>query len=86
MSAFTLGYGDAATAFFDEHVTADAVHENIAAIDLAGGLAEQDPPLLADILFGARALVELEARWATHLLAAWEDGRSSLAAPAQVAA
>jgi hypothetical protein len=82
-----LGVDDArATEFFDEHVTADAVHENIAAIDLAGGLAEQDPALLADILFGARALVELEARWATHLLAAWEDARSSRAAPAQVAA
>jgi hypothetical protein len=82
-----LGVDDPrATEFFDEHVTADAVHENIAAIDLAGGLVEQDPELLDDILFGARALVELEARWAAHLIEAWEDGNSSLAAPAEVAA
>src|SRR5918995_3486418 len=33
-----LGFSDpAATRFFDEHVEADAVHENIAAVDLAGG-------------------------------------------------
>ena len=32
-----------ATDFFDEHVEADAVHENIAAVDLAGGLARQEP-------------------------------------------
>ena len=32
-----LGLGDDATDFFDEHVTADAVHEAVAAVDLAGG-------------------------------------------------
>jgi hypothetical protein len=59
-----LGFDDPrATAFFDEHVTADAVHENIAAVDLAGGLARQEPALAPDILWGARALVELEGRW-----------------------
>ncbi|HWH94274.1 MAG TPA: iron-containing redox enzyme family protein [Baekduia sp.] len=71
-----------ATEFFDEHVTADAVHENIAAVDLAGGLVRQSPSLTGDVLFGARALVEVEARWAAHLLDAWEAGRSSLADPA----
>ena len=69
---------DGATAFFDEHVEADAVHENIAAVDLAGGLVRQDPSLGPDVLWGARALVALEADWSTGLLAAWEAGRSSL--------
>jgi hypothetical protein len=82
-----LGVDDPrATEFFDEHVTADAVHENIAAMDLAGGLVEQDPAIAGDVLFGARALVELEARWAAHLLDSWEAGRSSLAPPAEVPA
>jgi hypothetical protein len=77
-----LGFDDPrATAFFDEHVTADAVHENIAAVDLAGGLARQEPALARDILWGARALVELEGRWARRLLGAWSAGRSSLLAP-----
>jgi hypothetical protein len=76
-----LGFGERATAFFDEHVEADAVHENIAAVDLAGGLARAEPELAAQIVFGARALDLLERRWAGHLLAAWEAGRSSLRAP-----
>jgi Iron-containing redox enzyme len=76
-----LGFGEDATAFFDEHVEADAVHENIAAVDLAGGLVRQDPAHAADVLWGARALVELERRWAAHLLAAWEAGETSLRAP-----
>jgi hypothetical protein len=76
-----LGYGEEATDFFDEHVEADAVHENIAAYDLAGGLARQEPELAADIIFGARALLYLEDRLARHLLEAWEDGRTSLRQP-----
>jgi hypothetical protein len=81
-----LGLGEDATAFFDEHVVADAVHENIAAVDLAGGLVRQQPDLCADVLWGARALVALDARWAAHLLEAWEAGRSSLRAPLQAVA
>jgi hypothetical protein len=66
------------TAFFEEHVTADAVHENVAAVDLAGGLVRVEPPLVDDIVFGARALVELEARWSTALLDAWQEDRTAL--------
>jgi hypothetical protein len=76
-----LGLGERATAFFDEHVTADAVHENVAAVDLAGGLVRQRPELAAQVLWGARALVALEGRWARHLLSSWEAGRSSLRVP-----
>jgi hypothetical protein len=75
-----LGFGPRATDFFDEHVEADAVHENLAAVDLAGGLARLEPALAGDILWGARALVEVEGRWAQHLLGAWAAGRSSLLA------
>ena len=76
-----LGLDDpAATEFFDEHVEADAVHEAIAAVDLAGGLARAEPQLAGDILWGARALVALERRWADSLLGAWERGESSLRA------
>ena len=73
-----LGLGEDATAFFDEHVTADAVHESIAAVDLAGGLARQEPCLAADILWGARALLAVDGLWARHVMSAWEAGRSSL--------
>ena len=74
-----LGLDDpAATAFFDEHVEADAVHEAVAAVDLAGGLARREPELTGDILWGARALMAVEGRWARSLLAAWDRGESSL--------
>jgi hypothetical protein len=81
-----LGYDGPATDFFDEHVEADAVHENIAAVDLAGGLIRQDPAMAADILFGAAALVEVDARWARWVLERWEGGVSSLRAPTALAA
>jgi len=81
-----LGFDGDATAFFDEHVIADAVHESIAAVDLAGGLVRQDPSLAADVVWGAHALLALERRWAEHVLGAWEDGASSLRSGAAVAA
>jgi Iron-containing redox enzyme len=77
-----LGFDERATAFFDEHVEADAVHENIAAVDLAGGLIREEPALGSDVLWGARALALLDGRWATHVIGAWEAGASSLRAPA----
>ena len=76
-----LGGGEDAIEFFDEHVEADAVHEAVAAHDLAGGLARCEPEVAADIVFGARALMLLETRFAEPILAAWGEGRSSLRAP-----
>ncbi len=73
-----LGYGSPATDFYDEHVEADSVHENIAAYDLAGGLARQEPALAGDILFGVRSLLVTEGLFAGHILDAWERGESSL--------
>lgn len=83
-----LGHGPEATEFFDEHVEADSVHENIAAVDLAGGLIRQEPSLGEDVMFGARVLSEVDARWGRHVFESWSEGRSSLApgAPAPVAA
>jgi hypothetical protein len=76
-----LGLGPDATWFFDEHVEADAVHEQIATHDMCGSLVEDDPRLLGDVLLGAATAVELERRFATHVLDAWTAGRSSLRAP-----
>ncbi|HEV2058576.1 MAG TPA: iron-containing redox enzyme family protein [Solirubrobacteraceae bacterium] len=77
-----LGFASGrATEFFDEHVTADAIHEAVAAVDLAGGLARQQPELTSDILWGAAALAALDGRWARGMLRAWEAGVSSLLIP-----
>jgi hypothetical protein len=81
-----LGLGPEVTGFYDEHIVADAVHENVAAVDLAGGLARQEPALARDVLWGAAALIELEGRFARHLLGAWQAGESSLRVPVASAA
>src|SRR5918912_1389969 len=73
-----LGLRGDATLFFDEHVEADAVHENVAAVDLAGGLVRQDPSQYKSVLWGARTLSLLGQRWASGLLTCWSNGRSSL--------
>jgi hypothetical protein len=73
-----LGYDEAATHYYDEHVEADSVHDMIAAYDLAGGLVADQPDLAHDVLFGAESLFVLEQRFATALLESWSAGRSSL--------
>jgi hypothetical protein len=76
-----LGFGPRATAFYDVHVEADAVHERVAARDLAAGFAASEPDQAGQIFFGARAIMALEARFATALVDAWDAGRSSLRQP-----
>jgi hypothetical protein len=64
--------------FFDTHVVADAHHQTVAATSLAGGLVEQDPKRLNEVVFGALALGKLEAKLTEHVLDAWDRGESSL--------
>jgi hypothetical protein len=73
-----LGFRPPTTTFFDEHVEADAVHEQLAAHALAGTLARQEPALADSIIFGARALAATDARWSSHVLGAWGRGDTSL--------
>ncbi|WP_456788928.1 iron-containing redox enzyme family protein [Cellulomonas sp. P5_C5] len=75
-----LGHDTGTTEYFDEHIEADAVHEQIAGRDLAGGLAEAEPELVGDILFGAAACLYLDELVGQHLLGAWTSGTSSLRA------
>lgn len=80
------GFDAGVSGYFDEHVEADAVHEQIAGRDLAGGLVEAEPDLLADVLFGARAALAVDARFAVLLMDAWEQERSALLAELPAAA
>ncbi len=73
-----LGYESPATDYFDEHVEADAVHEQIAGRDLAGGLAEAEPDLVPDIFFGAQAAAAVDALAGEGYLDAWKACKSAL--------
>ena len=76
-----LGYDTDTTGYFDEHVEADSVHEQIAARDLAGRLVEQQPELRDDILFGAAACLAIEGDVGAYALSRWEEGASALLVP-----
>ena len=71
-----LGFSGAATRFFDEHVQADAVHEQIAGRDLAGSLAADDPVQVPQILFGAAACLLLDDLAGRHMLSHFRAGTS----------
>jgi hypothetical protein len=73
-----LGFDQRVTVFYDEHVEADAVHEQIASVDMCGSLVAEEPELAADVLFGAACSLAMDAVAAHHLLGAWESGRSAL--------
>lgn len=73
-----LGYGRDATHFFDEHVIADSIHDMIALHDLAGGLAEQDPALAQDIVFGASAWTGIDGRFVDYALKCFKRQETSL--------
>ncbi|MFE6593833.1 iron-containing redox enzyme family protein [Streptomyces sp. NPDC057781] len=72
------GAGPAAEHFYDEHVEADAVHEQIVRHEVIDGLLEQEPHLAADVAFGIDATGYVEDRFGARLLADWRAGRSSL--------
>ena len=66
-----LDFPDAMVGYYSEHVEADAVHEHLAARDICGTLAMDDPGQAGEIMFGAFTALDLEARFATALLDAW---------------
>ena len=76
-----LGFGPEARRFYDVHVEADALHEQIALDDMVAGLVDDEPDLGGDVVFGARALALVESRFAGGLLDAWAAGDDALAVP-----
>lgn len=74
-----LGAPAEARRFYEVHVLADAEHE-VMALDMAQALADAEPALAPDIVFGARAGLAAEAVFAGDLLRRWHD------APAREAA
>ncbi|KOG41267.1 iron-containing redox enzyme family protein [Streptomyces decoyicus] len=75
------GAGSAAERFYDEHVEADAVHEQVVRTEVVDGLLKDEPDLEPDVAFGIGATTLLEGRLAAYLLAAWRENRTALPAP-----
>jgi hypothetical protein len=66
-----VGLPETVSAYFHEHVEADAVHEQVAVHDICGNLVTEEPALHDDVLFGAAACLHLAALSATELLERW---------------
>jgi hypothetical protein len=75
-----LSGGSAGQRFYDEHIEADAVHEQVLRAGLRD-LLRREPQLAADVVLGIEAGLLLEDRFADHALAAWSTGASSLRRP-----
>nr|WP_296765372.1 iron-containing redox enzyme family protein [Rhodococcus sp. (in: high G+C Gram-positive bacteria)] len=73
-----LGAPTQCVAFYQEHVEADAVHEQILRLDVVANLIREEPHLEADVVFGMRALDFVEEALGKVVLDAWSAGRSSL--------
>lgn len=67
--------------FYRVHVDADQVHERVAQDEMVAGLLESEPATAGTLLFGARALSEVERRFSRHLLTSWSQHRTSLRTP-----
>ncbi|MFD0366463.1 iron-containing redox enzyme family protein [Streptomyces sp. NPDC127114] len=76
-----IGTDEAAVRFYDEHVEADAVHEQLVRREVVGGLLADEPDLAPDVAFGVQATVLLEDAFAASVTRAWEDGDTALRAP-----
>ncbi len=80
-SAFDrLSDGAAGQRFYDEHVEADAVHEQVLRAGLRD-LLQREPHLAADVVLGVEAGLLLEERFGEQVLGAWARGTSSLRHP-----
>ncbi|GAA4799917.1 iron-containing redox enzyme family protein [Actinomycetospora chlora] len=73
-----LGLPESATAFYAEHVEADAVHEQVVRRELLAGLLEREPELAADVVLGIQASTLLEDRLAEYVVGRWAEGQSAL--------
>ncbi|MEU2546995.1 iron-containing redox enzyme family protein [Streptomyces roseolus] len=75
------GAGAAAERYYDEHVEADAVHEQLVRREVVGGLLEDEPALAPEVAFGIAATCLLEDRLGSRVVDAWSRGESALRTP-----
>jgi hypothetical protein len=66
-----LGFPSEMIGYYDEHVEADAVHEQLAVRVVCGTLLEAEPALADDVFFGAFTCLDLEDRFAGAMLDRW---------------
>lgn len=76
-----LGAPQECVRFYQEHVEADAVHEQVVRTDVVGELIRLEPQLERDVVFGIRAHAVVEDRLADLLMKRWAENQTSLRRP-----
>lgn len=76
-----LGLPEMAWRYFDEHVEADAAHEQVAVREVCGPLVAANPQALSTLLAGAVLGLHVEGLVAEQAMAAWQQERSCLRTP-----
>lgn len=67
-----LDLPEAVAAYYEEHIEADAVHEQLAVRGICVPLVEADPGLRQDVLLGVAACLDLDGLAAGEHLARWD--------------
>ena len=73
-----LGLPEVVATYFDEHVEADAVHEQLAFRNICAGLVESGQADEEDVVLGAVACLLMDAVVGEGMLGTWTEGRSAL--------
>lgn len=69
-----LDFPEELVAYYDEHVEADAVHEQLAVRTIGAALLAEAPELEDDLWFGAFTCLDLEDRFARAMFTRWGVG------------
>jgi hypothetical protein len=64
--------------FYDEHIIADAVHEQLAAHDMCGGFVADYPAEWDHLVIGALATLNIRGLFARSIVEAWAAEGTSL--------
>lgn len=66
-----LGLATEMVAYYEEHIEADAVHEQLAVRTICGSILAEEPALRDDVVFGVETCLDLEDRFASWLIEGW---------------
>ena len=80
-----VGLPEVVAAYFDEHVEADAVHEQLAVRTICGTMVEEAPGLEADVFLGVATCLLLDGLAGGELLERWRASGSADGPVEQVA-
>ncbi|HLN79080.1 MAG TPA: iron-containing redox enzyme family protein [Nocardioidaceae bacterium] len=73
-----LGLPEVVAAYFDEHIEADAVHEQLAFRDICAGLVTSGQAEEEDVVLGVTICLLMDVVVGERMLADWQAGRSTL--------